>query len=181
MTIDAAQIELLKLLGGGAGSGTGLGSLLGDLGSSSASTGLLSQALTGNVGGVLQSSPLLSGGLGSALTGGGGIGGGLLGLSPILAGLRALFGGSSQPALPELTKYGAPDSLSVSLGLGDGGRSFGAVSYGQGGAPRLAPSITVNVNAIDSQSFSDHSDAIARVVREAMLNSGALTDVVGEI
>jgi hypothetical protein len=56
-----------------------------------------------------------------------------------------------------------------------------AVSYGQNGAPRIAPAITVNVSAIDSQSFSDHSETIARVVREAMLNSGALADVVGEM
>ena len=103
------------------------------------------------------------------------------GLSPILAGLRALLGGSSQPALAELPKYAAPEALSVSLGLGGGGRQLGAVSYGQNGTPRLAPTITVNVNAIDSRSFSDHSEAIARVVREAMLNSGALADVVGEI
>ena len=178
MTIDAAQIELLKLLGAG-GSGAGLGSALRDLGSSNSTGGLLTQVLTG--GSAAQgSSPLLSAELGGAISGGSGTGGGLLGLSPILAGLRTLFGGSSQAALPELTKYVAPDSLSVSLGLGDGGRQLGAVSYGQNGTPRSAPAITVNVNAIDSQSFSDHSETIARVVREAMLNSGALADVVGE-
>jgi hypothetical protein len=180
MTIDAAQSELLKLLEG-SGSGTGLGSLLRDLGSSNGSGGLLTQALSGDAGAVLRSSPLLSGGLGGAIAGGSGIGGGLFGLSPILAGLRALVGGGSQAPLPALTKYVAPEALSVSLGLGDGGRQLGAVSYGQNGAPRMAPAITVNVNAIDSRSFSDHSETIARVVREAMLNSGALADVMGEI
>jgi hypothetical protein len=78
-------------------------------------------------------------------------------------------------------KYAAPDAVSLSLGLVDGGRAVGGVSYGQAGTPRLTPSITVNVSAMDSRSFSDHSETIARAVREAMLNSGALTDVVTEL
>jgi hypothetical protein len=34
------------------------------------------------------------------------------------------------------------------------------------------------VNAIDSKSFIDHSDAIAEAVRQALLNSHALGDVI---
>ena len=105
----------------------------------------------------------------------------MLGFSPILEGIRALIEGSSQAALPGLSKYVAPEALSLSLALTDAGQSLGTASYGQTGQPRVAPAITVNVNAIDSKSFSDHSDAIARVVREAMLNSGALTDVMTEL
>jgi hypothetical protein len=43
-----------------------------------------------------------------------------------------------------------------------------------------APQVTVQVNAMDSRSFLDNSDQIARAVREAILNSRALADVVGE-
>jgi 2C-methyl-D-erythritol 2,4-cyclodiphosphate synthase len=44
-----------------------------------------------------------------------------------------------------------------------------------------APSITVQVNAMDSRSFLDHSDDIAHAVREAILSAHTLTDVVSEL
>jgi hypothetical protein len=44
-----------------------------------------------------------------------------------------------------------------------------------------APQITIQVQAIDSRSFQDHSAEIAQAVREAMLNSHALNDVVNEL
>jgi hypothetical protein len=34
---------------------------------------------------------------------------------------------------------------------------------------------------MDSRSFADHSDEIARAVREAMLRSHSLNDVIAEI
>jgi hypothetical protein len=111
---------------------------------------------------------------------GGGLTGGLF-VSPILAGLRALFGGGNPEPLPEIVKYSKPDPVSLDLGLLDSGATLTSVSRGAGDQPRVTPAITVNVNAIDSRSFSDHSESIARAVREAMLNSGALSDVVGEL
>ncbi len=44
-----------------------------------------------------------------------------------------------------------------------------------------APTITVQVQALDSRSFLEHSDEIARAVREALLNSHSLGDVLGEL
>lgn len=41
--------------------------------------------------------------------------------------------------------------------------------------------VTVQVQAIDSRSFMDHSEEIARAVREAMLHSHALNDVVVDL
>jgi hypothetical protein len=41
--------------------------------------------------------------------------------------------------------------------------------------------INVNVQAMDSRSFLDHSQEIARAVREAMLNLNAINDVVAEL
>jgi hypothetical protein len=41
--------------------------------------------------------------------------------------------------------------------------------------------IVVNVQAMDSRSFIDHSQEIAQAVREAMLNMHALNDVVSEL
>jgi hypothetical protein len=41
--------------------------------------------------------------------------------------------------------------------------------------------ITVNISAMDSKSFMDRSDDIARAVREAMLHSHSLNDVVNDL
>jgi len=59
------------------------------------------------------------------------------------------------------------------------------VDSAQGGMPRpvverAAPQITVQVQAMDSQSFLDRSGDIARAVRQAMLESSILNDVVRE-
>jgi hypothetical protein len=63
------------------------------------------------------------------------------------------------------------------------------VTYRADGTPRSAPAqapapganITIHVQAMDSRSFMDNSDQIARAVREAMLNSHPLNDVIGEM
>jgi hypothetical protein len=37
------------------------------------------------------------------------------------------------------------------------------------------------VNAMDSQSFLDHSDDIAMAVKQAILNSSSLNDVISDL
>lgn len=49
------------------------------------------------------------------------------------------------------------------------------------GSQSAAPQITVNVNAMDSQSFMDRSDDIASAVRAAMLNMHPINDVVADL
>jgi hypothetical protein len=49
-----------------------------------------------------------------------------------------------------------------------------------GGAPGL-PQISVNVQAMDAQSFMSYSGEIAKAVRDAMLNLSSLNDVVAEL
>jgi hypothetical protein len=44
-----------------------------------------------------------------------------------------------------------------------------------------ASQITVNVQAMDSQSFLDHSSEIAQAVRNAMLNMSSINDVVSDL
>jgi hypothetical protein len=113
------------------------------------------------------------------------LGPGLL-LSPLISGVLKLFGGgggSSDP--PPLVKFALPSSLNVNAGVSASvGGPFG-VDAGQGGLPRpvvqaAAPQITVQVQAMDSQSFMDRSGDIARAVRQAMLESSVLNDVVRE-
>jgi hypothetical protein len=108
-----------------------------------------------------------------------------LGLSPLISGLTSLFtGGGDSNALPPLVRFALPSALNANAGVSeaDPGAAFG-VSQSQGGASRpntgSAPTqITVQVQAMDSQSFLDRSSDIAAAVRQAMLQSSVLNDVI---
>jgi hypothetical protein len=75
----------------------------------------------------------------------------------------------------------APDGTSAQTsGTASPGSSGGSgVPSGPSGAG--AAQITVNVQAMDSQSFLDHSNEIAQAVRAAMLNSNSINDVVNNL
>jgi hypothetical protein len=108
-------------------------------------------------------------------------------VSPIAGAIAGLFRRGENEAPPPPAYYVPPPPVEIHTALTPDGQ-LSPVSYGAGGMPRttdrpLTPGIgpiTVQVNAIDSRSFSDHSDEIARAVREAMLNGHALTDIVTE-
>lgn len=111
-------------------------------------------------------------------------GGGLLG--PIISGLVGLFGGHDEPAATEsLVKFALPEAVRVDAAVQGG--TAGTVSYGQNDVPRMtqqtatAPQITVNVSAMDSRSFLDHSGEIASAVKRALLESNSLGDVIGDM
>jgi hypothetical protein len=115
--------------------------------------------------------------------------GGALGLlSPIISGIASLFGGSSTPqALPIYTPpppisisgvvQATPAPAQTSASPSASGGSQAAASSPQSSAPQ----ITVNVSAMDSQSFMDRSNDIASAVREAMLNMHPINNVVAEL
>jgi hypothetical protein len=113
-----------------------------------------------------------------------------LGLSPLISGIASLFGGGGDNSLPApLLKFAPPPSIQVNGGVSESGGQAFAVDNSQGGLPRPAPAggqagapaqITVQVQAMDSQSFLDHSSDIAMAVRQAMLQSNVLNDVVRE-
>lgn len=165
-----------------------------------ASNQQLVDVLNGNTEAVLQSSTTRgSSGSSTASTVGsiaGAIFGSGLGLIPLVSSIAGLFGGGSEPA-PTLTKYAAPPSLNVSLadtaGANNGVSSFPGVTYGQSGLPQAVPQnqsapastsgqqISIQVNAMDSQSFMDHSYEIAQAVRSAMLNMSSINDVVTDL
>jgi hypothetical protein len=110
--------------------------------------------------------------------------------APLVQGLVKLFGGKGQGDPAPLPVYIAPAPVQVEGTVTS--RTAGAVSevsYGPGGLPRESgrehdrtmPPVTIHVQAIDSRSFLDHSESIARAVREAMLHSSSLNDVVSEL
>lgn len=111
--------------------------------------------------------------------------GGGLGLIPLISGLVGLFGGGSANTPPPLATYTAPDSISFQGQESPSANTIGwtASQGSQGGTPAAAstPQITVQVNAMDSQSFMDHSQDIARAVRSAMLSANSLNDVVNDL
>jgi hypothetical protein len=109
-----------------------------------------------------------------------GLGGGGLFLSPILTGLLRLFrgDGSSRPAV-DLARYAKPAPIPAVLGIGGGDPITGGTSVAA--TPRGTTHVTVQVQAMDSKSFTDHRDEIARAVRSALLESHALGDVIREL
>jgi hypothetical protein len=118
-----------------------------------------------------------------------------LGLSPLISSIAHLFTGSTSVPSPALVPYIAPAPIRLDLADTAEGNSgilgLRPVSYGQDGLPRAAaedaraqkaaPQISIQVNALDSRSFMDHSNEIAQAVRYAMLNMHSLNDVVSDL
>ena len=117
----------------------------------------------------------------------GGVLGGGLGLAPMVSGLAGLFSGGGDPSgSAALPTYMAPLPVNVDAGFSEGGGGAYGVDSAQGGAPRAmnsssASQITVQVQAMDSSSFLDHSQEIALAVRQAMLQSTVLNDVIRDV
>lgn len=161
-----------------------------------------SSSAAGTAGNIASS--LLGGqGLGSGLLGGG------LGL--LFDGIKSLFQGSPSQPPPltpytpppsqhfELatsngsTGAAAYDSNGFVREAGMTQLALSSLQPGAASAPSLlgdksagasgasSPSITVNVHAMDSRSFLDHSSDIASAVREAMLNMHSINDVVNDL
>jgi hypothetical protein len=110
------------------------------------------------------------------------------GLSPLISGLVSLFGGGGSSSSTAVTPYIQP--LPVNLQAGFSGSAAGGASgvdYGEGNQPRQTTAasaqqqITVQVQAMDSQSFLDRSNDIAAAVRKAMLETSTLNDVIREV
>jgi hypothetical protein len=115
------------------------------------------------------------------------LGGGLSSLSPLISGLLSLFGGGGGQTLAVPAPFMLPSPVQSNAGLmGSAPGQVVPVSYGDTGQPRAqsagaSAQITVQVNAMDSQSFLDHSDDIANAVKQAILNSNSLNDVISSL
>jgi hypothetical protein len=128
---------------------------------------------------------------GSVLKGG-------FGMVPLVSELLGLFGGGGSPAPAPLVKYAMPAAMNFEAA--DSGSGSSNVDSDQRGMPRAystSPTsstpgstatqnnnpgqITVNVQAMDARSFLDRSHDIAAAVRDAMLNSNSINDVVNDL
>ena len=113
--------------------------------------------------------------------------GGSLGLlSPIVSGLLGLFGSHSATPQP-LPVYTPPPPVAIDAVLrGNAQPASSSQAAATPAAPAQsqsaqAPQITVNVSAMDSQSFMDRSTDIANAVREAMLNNHPINGVISDL
>jgi hypothetical protein len=120
------------------------------------------------------------GGVSDALSTASSLLGGGLSLLPLVSLFSSLFGGGqSQPA--PLVPFALPPSLNLQSTTNNQD-----VTWGENGLPRSTGSsssnadqqVTVQVQAMDSQSFLDHSDDIAQAVKQAMLNMNSINDVI---
>jgi hypothetical protein len=141
------------------------------------------QALQGNT--SAQSSHSVAGAVAGAASGF--LGGGLGLLSPLISGIASLFGGSSKPAPLPIYVPPSPVSLDATLRAATGPQQSVDATNASGASAGSRPQttttahVTVNVNAMDSQSFMDRSADIASAVREAMLNLHPINDVVANL
>ena len=115
-----------------------------------------------------------------------------LGLVPVISAISSLFGGGSTAPPPTLVKYVAPPQVAVDTPIPQSQASYvagasaqQASGSGSGGSQAAsqgaAPQVTIQVQAMDSRSFLDHSNDIAMAVRQAMLNLSSLNDVVNDL
>jgi len=115
------------------------------------------------------------------------LGGGLSSLSPLIGGILSLFGGGGGQTLAVAPPFMLPTPVESQAGVTGGAPGqIVPVSYGGTGQPRSAAGpassqVTIQVNAMDSQSFLDHSDEIAMAVKQAILNSSSLNDVISSL
>jgi hypothetical protein len=103
-------------------------------------------------------------------------------LAPLISGISKLFGAPSTPAPHPV--YTPPAPVAMSGNLRESAPATPVDTGSQANTSQKAAPIshvTVNVSAMDSQSFMDRSADIANAVREAMLNLHPINDVVANL
>ncbi len=114
------------------------------------------------------------------------------GLVSLVSGIAGLFGGGEPPVPEPLVQYVLPPALRIEAAQQRGEGGLRLVDYSQEGTPRAWDGVlgrafagnvetTAGPTETSQRFFLDHSQEIARAVREAMLNMHALNDVVGEL
>ena len=107
-------------------------------------------------------------------------------LTPIIGGLMSLFGHGEAAPQPVFSTSTLPAPVQVETSLARSSMPDAPAApvprstAGQSAAGG-SPQIQIQVQAIDSRSFLDHSSEIAEAVRHALLNSHSLGDVIAEL
>ncbi len=135
------------------------------------------QALQGNTSKTGQSAGTVAAHAATSLEGGLGL------LGPLISGIAGLFGSSPKPTPLPVYVPPSPVSIDAVVRSESAPRPAAGISTDSAGTTPSAvpPTITVNVSAMDSQSFMDRSADIASAVREAMLNLHPINEVVASL
>ncbi|MBI3694055.1 MAG: hypothetical protein HY238_04345 [Acidobacteria bacterium] len=171
--------------GGEAQKETGIVEALGELSKATAANTEALGGFRGELGGLLA-------GLAGGLKDGGGLLGGILksgfGLASLGLQIAGLFGGGSGEQPAPLTRFVEPARLALEVANTENIlEGFPRADRDQRGQVRaeqpvlVQPQVTVNVSAMDSRSFLDHSEQIAQAVREAMLYMHPVNDLISEL
>lgn len=118
--------------------------------------------------------------------------GGGLSLLPLVSIFTSLFGGGQPQQPAPLVPYSLPPALNLETTTNNQDVTYGETGLPKTGqtpppsqpassTPNTTQQITVQIQAMDSQSFLDRSNDIAQAVRQAMLNMNSLNDVVNNL
>lgn len=150
-----------------------------------------SQALEANTKAALESTfSRIAGGIAETRQVAHGISSGALGsaLSPIVRGVLGLFRRKDEGTQVPLNIYTPPPPIRLEAGVAEN-REVAPVFYGQGAFPRATGAhlqsntqpVVIQVQAMDSRSFVEHSEEIARAVREALLSNHMIHDAIRDV
>jgi len=97
-------------------------------------------------------------------------------LNPILGGILRLFGSSNHEERPPLPLAAKPTTAHLELGIRNGDGRYYLIDREESGLPRAnkplgAPTVIVQVEAMDSRSFLDRTPEIAEALQRALLES----------
>ena len=173
--VEPVQAEL-------AGVTRGLGEVTAGLGSNTRALGGVAEGLAGALRGAvgaLSRGLVEGGGIGSLLKGG-------FGLGPLAGAIVGMLRGGERGLETTLAPFSLPSPLHADRANGPlPGLAPVAREAGDGlrrvSSRMPASEITVNIQALDSQSFMDRSHDIARAVRDAMLHMHPVNDVIDEL
>ena len=116
-----------------------------------------------------------SGGLGSILTGGAGIG-------SLVSGILHLFGGGGKSAPPPLVKFHLPTTQAQTLHVtSTGSSSYSGSTANSGVNPTASPTNSVAGQVTSTEALRYQNAQIAQAVKTALLNSSSLNDVISEL
>jgi hypothetical protein len=111
----------------------------------------------------------------------------MAGLGSLISGITSLFGGSSQTAPPPLNLFSLPNSIEESTYVASSaGRSYpGRANQDSNGNATSSAKYTSSVLEKNTQQSSTitpiDSTAIAQAVKNALLSSNTLADVILEL
>lgn len=114
--------------------------------------------------------------------------GSIFGVSPLVSAIAGLFRDDDRPTVSSLTPFQRPVPIHIEarFSASEGAVSFdnltpAAVTTSNPPRPSSPLPIVIQVQAFDSRSFIDHSGEIVQALKQAILSSNSINDILKEI